>query len=110
MQTGLIVTTDDIDATHAELQAGGIDVDAAVAREGAPRSITLGAAEVVGPTPPMFYLRDPDGNALLLSSGRPAHDHQPHHSRWARCPGWPYVRLAWAFLNGQCGTRIRAER
>ena len=66
IQTGIIVTTDDIDATHAELRSGGIDVDPAVAREGAPRSITLGAAEVVGPTPPMFYLRDPDGNALLV--------------------------------------------
>ncbi len=37
VQTGIIVTTSDIDTTHAELQAAGIDVDPAVAREGARR-------------------------------------------------------------------------
>jgi catechol 2,3-dioxygenase-like lactoylglutathione lyase family enzyme len=65
VQTGIIITTDDIDATLAELRAGGVDVDDAVAREGAPTEIRLGDAAVVGPFPPMFYLRDPDGNALL---------------------------------------------
>jgi catechol 2,3-dioxygenase-like lactoylglutathione lyase family enzyme len=66
VQTGIILTTDDIDATHAQLQSTGIDVDAAVAREGAPVEIRVGAAELVGPVPPMFYVRDPDGNALLI--------------------------------------------
>jgi catechol 2,3-dioxygenase-like lactoylglutathione lyase family enzyme len=66
VQTGIILTTDDIDATHARLRADGIDVDPAVARVGAPTEIRLGTADVVGPTPAMFYLRDPDGNALLV--------------------------------------------
>jgi catechol 2,3-dioxygenase-like lactoylglutathione lyase family enzyme len=66
VQTGLILTTDDIDAAHAQLRAGGADVDAAVAREGAPTAIRIGADEIVGPFPPMFYVRDPDGNALMI--------------------------------------------
>jgi catechol 2,3-dioxygenase-like lactoylglutathione lyase family enzyme len=66
MQTGVILNTDDIDAAHAEMQAGGVDVDAAVARPGAPGAIRIGAVELVGPVPPMFWFRDPDGNALLL--------------------------------------------
>ena len=53
VQTGIIVTTDDIDATHAELQALGVDVDAEIARMGAP-------------VPPMFWFRDPDANSLLI--------------------------------------------
>jgi catechol 2,3-dioxygenase-like lactoylglutathione lyase family enzyme len=64
--TGVILVTDDIDATHAELRDGGFDVDAAVARPGAPTAIRIGAIDVVGPTPPMFYVRDPDGNALMI--------------------------------------------
>ena len=66
VQTGIIVTTEDIDATHARLRSDGVDVDAEVARAGAPAEIRLGAADVVGPDPAMFYLRDPDGNALLV--------------------------------------------
>jgi catechol 2,3-dioxygenase-like lactoylglutathione lyase family enzyme len=66
VQTGMILVCDDIDATHAELRAGGVDVDAAIARPGAPTEIRIGAAELVGPTPPMFYFRDPDGNALMV--------------------------------------------
>lgn len=66
VQTGIILHTDDIDATHAEMQSNGIDVDAEVARVGAPAKIRLGAVEMAGPQPPMFYFRDPDGNALLI--------------------------------------------
>jgi catechol 2,3-dioxygenase-like lactoylglutathione lyase family enzyme len=66
VQTGIILSTDEIDATHAQLRANGIDVDPTVARVGAPTEIRLGAADIVGPTPAMFYLRDPDGNALLV--------------------------------------------
>jgi catechol 2,3-dioxygenase-like lactoylglutathione lyase family enzyme len=66
IQTGIIMHTDDIDATHAQLQSHGVDVDAEVARVGAPAKIRLGAVEMAGPQPPMFYLRDPDGNALLI--------------------------------------------
>jgi catechol 2,3-dioxygenase-like lactoylglutathione lyase family enzyme len=66
VQTGLILTTADIDATHAELRARGVDADPAIARPGAPAQIRIGAAELVGPQPPMFYVRDPDGNALMI--------------------------------------------
>jgi catechol 2,3-dioxygenase-like lactoylglutathione lyase family enzyme len=66
VDTGLILSTEDIDATHAALQARGIDVDEAVARVGAPVRIRVGAVDVVGPQPPMFHVRDPDGNALLV--------------------------------------------
>jgi catechol 2,3-dioxygenase-like lactoylglutathione lyase family enzyme len=66
VQTGIILNTDDIDATHAQLQARGVDVAAAIARPGAPTRIRLGAVELVGPQPPMFWFRDPDGNMLLI--------------------------------------------
>ncbi len=66
VQTGIIAWTGDVDATHAELQSRGVDVDAEVARPGAPARIQIGAANVLGPEPPMFYLRDPDGNALMV--------------------------------------------
>jgi catechol 2,3-dioxygenase-like lactoylglutathione lyase family enzyme len=66
VQTGVILNTDDIDAARAELQSLGVDVDAEVARVGAPREIRIGAVTMAGPVPPMFYFRDPDGNALLV--------------------------------------------
>ena len=69
VQTGIIAWTGDIDATHAELRSRGVDVDAEVARPGAPAKIRMGAVEVVGPEPPMFYVRDPDGNALMVIQG-----------------------------------------
>jgi catechol 2,3-dioxygenase-like lactoylglutathione lyase family enzyme len=53
MQTGISLSTDDVDATHAEMQADGVDVDAEVIRMGEP-------------VPPMFWFRDPDGNTLLI--------------------------------------------
>ncbi len=64
--TGIILNTHDIDAAHAEMLASGVDVDAEVARVGTPASIRIGAVELVGPVPPMFWFRDPDGNELLL--------------------------------------------
>jgi catechol 2,3-dioxygenase-like lactoylglutathione lyase family enzyme len=66
VQTGLILTTEDIDATHATLRERGVDADPEIARPGAPAEIRIGAAELVGPQPPMFYVRDPDGNTLLI--------------------------------------------
>jgi catechol 2,3-dioxygenase-like lactoylglutathione lyase family enzyme len=66
VRTGIILNTDDIDATHAELRSLGVDVDPEVARVGAPAEIRIGPVEMAGPVPPMFYLRDPDGNALLI--------------------------------------------
>ena len=53
MQTGVTITTDDVDATHAALKDAGVDVDAEVARMG-------------DPVPPMFWLRDQDANVLMV--------------------------------------------
>lgn len=66
VQTGIIMNTDDIDATHAQLRALGVDVDESVARVGSPAEIRIGAVEMAGPVPPMFCFRDPDGNSLLI--------------------------------------------
>ena len=66
IQTGIILNTYDIDAAHAEMQSNGVDVDAEVARVGASAAIRIGAVELVGPVPPMFWFRDPDGNTLLV--------------------------------------------
>ena len=52
-ETGIILDTTDVDADHATLKAAGVDVDAEVTRYG-------------GPVPPMFWLRDPDGNSLIV--------------------------------------------
>ena len=52
-QTGICLDTSDVDADHAALQAAGVDVDEQVTRWG-------------GPVPPMFWLRDPDGNSLII--------------------------------------------
>jgi catechol 2,3-dioxygenase-like lactoylglutathione lyase family enzyme len=52
-ETGISLQTDDIDGYHAELKAGGVDVDAEVNRMG-------------DPVPPMFWLRDPEGNILMV--------------------------------------------
>jgi catechol 2,3-dioxygenase-like lactoylglutathione lyase family enzyme len=51
--TGIILDTTDVDADHATLQAAGADVDDEVSRYG-------------DPVPPMFWLRDPDGNSLIV--------------------------------------------
>jgi catechol 2,3-dioxygenase-like lactoylglutathione lyase family enzyme len=66
VQTGIILNTDDIDVTHLELKKRGFDVDEEIARPGSPAVIRLGAVERAGPVPPMFYIRDPDGNRLLI--------------------------------------------
>jgi catechol 2,3-dioxygenase-like lactoylglutathione lyase family enzyme len=52
-QTGICLDTTDVDADHAALQAAGVDVDEDVTRYGAP-------------VPPMFWVRDPDGNSLII--------------------------------------------
>lgn len=52
-ETGISLQTDDIDAYHAHLKDSGVDVDAEVSRLG-------------DPVPPMFWLRDPEGNSLLV--------------------------------------------
>ena len=52
-QTGIGLQTDDIDGYHEELRAAGVDVDAEVSRMG-------------DPVPPLFWLRDPEGNTLMV--------------------------------------------
>ena len=52
-ETGIGLQTDDIDAYHAELKADGVDVDPEVSRMG-------------DPVPPLFWLRDPEGNTLMV--------------------------------------------
>jgi catechol 2,3-dioxygenase-like lactoylglutathione lyase family enzyme len=66
VDTGIILNTDDIETTHGVLRSGGVDVDAQVARPGAPEEIRIGAVRIAGPTPPMFWFRDPDRNRLLV--------------------------------------------
>jgi catechol 2,3-dioxygenase-like lactoylglutathione lyase family enzyme len=51
--TGICLDTSDVDADHAALKAAGADVDDEVSRYGEP-------------VPPMFWLRDPDGNSLIV--------------------------------------------
>jgi predicted enzyme related to lactoylglutathione lyase len=52
-QTGIALSSSDIDADHAALRERGVDVDESVSRMG-------------DPVPPMFWLRDLDGNSLLV--------------------------------------------
>ena len=52
-ETGIGLHTDDIDAYHADLKAKGVDVDDEVSRMG-------------DPVPPLFWLRDPEGNSLMV--------------------------------------------
>lgn len=53
-ETGISLYTDDIDAYHGELKSRGADVDAEVSRMG-------------DPVPPLFWLRDPEGNRLMVA-------------------------------------------
>ena len=52
-ETGICIDTTDVDADHATLKAAGADVDDEVSRYG-------------GTVPPMFWVRDPDGNSLIV--------------------------------------------
>ncbi len=52
-ETGITLTTSDIDATHEFMEELGIDVDADVSRMGEP-------------APPMFWFRDPTGHTLMV--------------------------------------------
>jgi predicted enzyme related to lactoylglutathione lyase len=51
--SNVALATDDVDAAHAALKDRGVDVDDAVSRFG-------------DPVPPLFTLRDPDGNEVLV--------------------------------------------
>jgi catechol 2,3-dioxygenase-like lactoylglutathione lyase family enzyme len=52
-ETGIGLHSTDIDAYHAELRDAGVDVDAEVSRMG-------------DPVPPLFWLRDPEGNSVMV--------------------------------------------
>jgi catechol 2,3-dioxygenase-like lactoylglutathione lyase family enzyme len=52
-ETGIILDTSDVNADHAALKAAGVDVDDEVTNYG-------------DPVPPMFWVRDPDGNSLIV--------------------------------------------
>jgi catechol 2,3-dioxygenase-like lactoylglutathione lyase family enzyme len=56
IDTRIAFATADIDADHAALRERGVDVDAEVMRMG-------------DPVPPMFFIRDQDGNRLLIVGG-----------------------------------------
>jgi catechol 2,3-dioxygenase-like lactoylglutathione lyase family enzyme len=53
VDTGIVISTSDIEADHASLKSAGVDVDPEIARWG-------------HPVPPMFRLRDPGGNSLTI--------------------------------------------
>jgi catechol 2,3-dioxygenase-like lactoylglutathione lyase family enzyme len=53
VQTGVVFSSEDLDADHASLRDRGVDVDDEIARMGAP-------------VPDMFWFRDHDGNSLLV--------------------------------------------
>lgn len=52
-QTGITLTTADIETTHADMKSKGVDVDPEIARYG-------------DPVPPMFWFRDSTGHTLLV--------------------------------------------
>src|SRR5215467_10593163 len=64
VETGLAFSTGDVDAAHADLLAREVDVDAAILREGDP--VVYWAGACLAGIPPMFLVRDPDGNSLLI--------------------------------------------
>ena len=52
-ETGISLYTADIDGYHEQLKSDGVDVDAEISRMG-------------DPVPPLFWLRDPDENTLMV--------------------------------------------
>jgi catechol 2,3-dioxygenase-like lactoylglutathione lyase family enzyme len=54
VETGIRLTTPDVDATHAALRAAGVDADDVLRWPG---------------VPPMFAFRDQDGNGLEMVEG-----------------------------------------
>jgi catechol 2,3-dioxygenase-like lactoylglutathione lyase family enzyme len=53
VMSGVALTSEDLDADHADLRSRGVDVDAEIMRGG-------------DPVPPMFFFRDQDRNSLLI--------------------------------------------
>ena len=52
-ETGISLYTEDIDGYHAQLKEAGVDVDPEISRMG-------------DPVPPLFWLRDPEANSLMV--------------------------------------------
>jgi len=53
VNTGITLTTSDIEASYAQFKALGADVDDEISRMG-------------DPVPPMFWFRDPSGHSLMV--------------------------------------------
>ena len=53
IDTNMSFLTDDIESDHVELRARAVDADEEIMRMG-------------DPVPPMFFVRDPDGNRFLI--------------------------------------------
>ena len=54
VETGVGFDTEDVDRDHADLRARGVDADETIMRMG-------------DPAPPMFFIRDPDGNTFFIA-------------------------------------------
>ena len=52
-QTGIIISTSDVEADHKALKDAGVDVDEEIMRS-------------PPPVPPMFQVRDPNGNSVWI--------------------------------------------
>jgi catechol 2,3-dioxygenase-like lactoylglutathione lyase family enzyme len=64
IETRLVWDSADLEADHESLRARGVDVDTVIMRAGDP-VVRWGGATLAG-QPPMFLLRDPDGNSFLV--------------------------------------------
>jgi catechol 2,3-dioxygenase-like lactoylglutathione lyase family enzyme len=65
--TRCALVTEDIEADHAALRAGGVDVDAVIGRQGTSRAgLVSGDCVIPDPVPPQLLFRDPDGNRFLI--------------------------------------------
>ena len=53
IQSGIIISTSDVEADHKTLKDAGVDVDEEIMRTEAP-------------VPPMFQVRDPNGNSVWI--------------------------------------------
>ncbi len=64
IETGVVFTTEDVEADHEHLLARGVDVDEAIMGEGEP--VVYWADAPLAGVPAMFRFRDPDGNSFLM--------------------------------------------
>ena len=93
-QTGICLDTSDIDAAHAALKAAGANVDDEVSRYG-------------GAVPPMFWLRDPDGNSLIVVEPQSCSPHPTcgRSTSWrASVSGRGRALFAHRASSGSCST------